>query len=182
MSDYRNSDVQALFGVSSETVRAWSEEFSEYLSPTATPGTGKHRVFSDEDLRVFAYISSARASGMDTDEIHAGLRSGQRGDVPTVLDTRSMEIGVNLQLSIARRQIDDLQQELEISRSRESELQHKLIRAETRLEETEKNTEQRLSELRIALEQSREGRDGLLRQIAKLEVLLEIAEKQNKDE
>lgn len=179
MSEYRNSDVQALFGISSETVRSWTEEFAEYLSPTATPGTGKHRVFTDEDLRVFAYISSARSAGMDTIEIHVGLKAGLRGDVPAALDTRAMDIGVNLQLSIARKQIDDLQQALELSQNRESELLHKLIRAETRLEESEKNNEQRVTELKSELEGARQGRDEMQRQIARLELMLEIERKKS---
>jgi chromosome segregation ATPase len=117
---------------------------------------------------------------MDTDEIHAGLKAGQRGDVPATMDTRAMEIGVNLQLSIARKQIDDLQQALEQSQSQEQELQHKLIRAETRLEEAEKNNEQRVTELKTELEQSRQGRDDMQRKIARLELMLELEQEKNK--
>ena len=36
-----------------ETIRNWADEFQDYLSPTATPGRGKHRMYTLTTL-VFA--------------------------------------------------------------------------------------------------------------------------------
>lgn len=81
---YSSRHIQALFRVSGETVRSWSEEFSEYLSASATPGKGKHRVFSNDDLRVLSYVAERKRDGATFDEIHVGLKSGERGDEPVL--------------------------------------------------------------------------------------------------
>lgn len=59
-------------------------EFREYLSPTATPGKNKHRLFTEADMQVFSLVAELKKQGMTFEEIHAALKSGQRGDPPTL--------------------------------------------------------------------------------------------------
>lgn len=79
---YRPQHVCTLFDISQETARIWAMEFREYLSPTATPGKNKHRLFTEADMRVFSLVAELKKQGMTFEEIHAALKSGQRGDPP----------------------------------------------------------------------------------------------------
>ncbi|MEP6988929.1 MAG: MerR family transcriptional regulator [Chloroflexota bacterium] len=76
------SYVLELFDISRETVRQWSAEFAEYLSPSANPGDRLPRQFSDEDMRVFALVASMKEEGKRYADIHAALRNGQRAEPP----------------------------------------------------------------------------------------------------
>jgi DNA-binding transcriptional MerR regulator len=82
MNGYVTSHITKLFGVSPQTVRNWSEEYSRYLSPLAAPGRGRNRTFSEDDFRVFALVAAMKRDGATNDDIHASLASGQRGDLP----------------------------------------------------------------------------------------------------
>lgn len=81
---YTNKDISERFGISRETARLWSNQFADYLSPTATPQAGRQRNYTDDDLSVFALVASLKGEGKQNDEISAALASGQRGTVPTV--------------------------------------------------------------------------------------------------
>ena len=64
-------------------MRQWTTQFSDYLSPTATPEKGRQRNYTEEDLSVFALVSGMKTTGSTTEEIGAALGSGQRGEPPT---------------------------------------------------------------------------------------------------
>lgn len=70
------------YKISRETVRTWSAEFAEYLSPTANPGKGRQRQFSDSDLAVLSLVAEMKNQGSLFDDIHLALRNGQRGTIP----------------------------------------------------------------------------------------------------
>lgn len=82
MTTYSTAQIARLFNVARETIRKWSVEFDHALSPNATPGQGRARQFSDEDIAVFALVSEMKARGKIYDDIHLALRAGQRGDIP----------------------------------------------------------------------------------------------------
>ncbi len=82
--NYTTGQVMAIFNISRETVRNWSSEFAEFLEDTAKPGKGKHRVFSDDDMRVFALVGELRKQGADHNSIVSNLASGQRGTPPEI--------------------------------------------------------------------------------------------------
>ena len=75
------SHITALFGISPQTVRNWSEEFARYLSALAAPGRGRNRQFSEDDMRVFSLVAALKKSGATNEDIHLALASGQRGDL-----------------------------------------------------------------------------------------------------
>lgn len=75
-------EAAARFDVSDQTIRTWSGEFQEYLSPAAEPGQGKPRFFTEEDLRVFAQVSSMRERNAGYEEIHQSLAAGDRAEPP----------------------------------------------------------------------------------------------------
>lgn len=79
---YSIRDVATLYGITTENARQWAIEFAAYLSPTASPGGGKKRAFTDEDMQVFDLVARAKKEGHKFEEIHAALQSGQRGQAP----------------------------------------------------------------------------------------------------
>jgi len=74
--------VSQTFGVSHQTVKNWSDEFLDFLSPTATPPKGRRRVFTLEDMRVFALVHDFHKRGHTYADAQTALAAGQRGDMP----------------------------------------------------------------------------------------------------
>ena len=48
-------EVATLLSVSAPTVRRWAKAFADHLSATAAPPAGAERIFSRDDVRLFAY-------------------------------------------------------------------------------------------------------------------------------
>lgn len=82
MDFYTTSGIAKLFQVSDQTVKNWAREFAPYLSPTAQPGGNKRRTFTDDDLAVFALVHAQSSKGLNYEDAHAALKTGQRGTVP----------------------------------------------------------------------------------------------------
>ena len=81
ISRYRQpQEVAARLEISPSTLRRWSNEFSEFLSPQASSpeAKGKHR-YSDEDLATFITIKGLMTEGLTYDQVRqrlSDLRSG----------------------------------------------------------------------------------------------------------
>ena len=74
--------VSQTFGVSHQTVKNWSDEFIDYLSPTATPPKGRRRVFTLDDMKIFALVHDYHKRGHTYADAQVALAAGQRGDMP----------------------------------------------------------------------------------------------------
>ncbi len=59
-------------GKHDNTIRKYAQQFAEFLSPA--PAKGEHRIFTDEDLRVMAFICKLSDSGMKIAEITDAIR------------------------------------------------------------------------------------------------------------
>lgn len=81
---YTTTQASTVFGVSGETIRTWAGEFDDYLSPTARPGEGKTRLFTTEDMGVFALVKQFKTMGKTFKDCHVALGSGQRGEPPSL--------------------------------------------------------------------------------------------------
>lgn len=79
---YSIRDVATLYGITTENARQWAIEFAPYLSPTASPGEGQKRAFTDEDMEVFDLVAKSKKAKRTFEDIHAALQSGQRGVAP----------------------------------------------------------------------------------------------------
>lgn len=79
---FTTQHVCRTFKVSHQTVKNWCDEFSTHLSPTALPEAGRKRVFTTNDLEVFALIAEYHKRGFRYEEAHAALKAGQRGQIP----------------------------------------------------------------------------------------------------
>lgn len=149
--NYSSRHIQQVFNISRETVRNWAVEFSEYLSIAANPGGGRARQFEDADMHVFALIAELKDKNMLFSDIHAALKSGQRGDMPA----QSREIATT---SPEQRGIRALQQQVvELAQERDLLL---------------KKTEQQQGQIELLKEQMDQREKqirGLYRELARLE-------------
>lgn len=68
------AQVAKIAGVSVQTVRNYTREYGELLSPQARGETGP-RVFSDEDTRIFCAIADLRKSGVPPGEVAERIRT-----------------------------------------------------------------------------------------------------------
>ncbi len=83
---YTTKDIATIFKVSTQTAKIWAREFADYLSPTARPESGKRRLFTDDDVRIFALVREYTQGGFTFVDAHVALKAGQRGNVPSVPD------------------------------------------------------------------------------------------------
>ena len=104
------SYVLELFDISRETVRQWSAEFADYLSPGANPGDRLPRQFTEDDLRVFALVSNLKDEGKRYADIHAALRNGQRADPPDK-PAAQVELAATTRATTLQQQVTTLLQE-----------------------------------------------------------------------
>jgi DNA-binding transcriptional MerR regulator len=74
-SRYRQpQEVASRLEVSPSTLRRWSEEFSEFLSPEADSSEGRqHRRYSDEDLATLITVKGLMAEGLTYDQVRQQL-------------------------------------------------------------------------------------------------------------
>jgi len=175
---YSSRHVATMFGVALETVRNWADEFERHLSPTATPGKGKHRMYSHDDLRIFALIADQKKQGMVYDEIHGSLDNGQRGDPPSMFpdEVQALVVGekeqrLSLEVEYLQRSMIQMQRQLEEARQdlkvAEAAREEK-IRLEVKLEAEQQRTqerEQRIAELKADLDKTHQRVEDLLREV-----------------
>lgn len=110
---YTTGTTASLLNCSRETVRTYAEEFARHLSAISNPGDGKHRQFTEDDLKTLAYVSKAKRYGKTYLEIHEALDSGETGD----LDTSALTMVSNSrEIAVMEAQIADLENELETER------------------------------------------------------------------
>ena len=82
----RPAEVAARLGVSTSTLRRWSQRFSEYLSPDAGEPTnsldadGSHRRYTDEDLTTLLTIKGLLAEGFSYQQVERRLAALRGGD------------------------------------------------------------------------------------------------------
>lgn len=170
---YSNRQTAALFGVSLETIRNWAYEFSQYLSPTANPGKGKHRMYSQDDLDVFALANELKKQGMTYADIHVALQNGQRGYPPNLAPDEVQAIVVNEQERRLSTEIEVLQRTVVQLKRELDEAEAKVKRADEiwaaniRLETLTTTQQQRIDELKEQLDKARERIEKLLEESGK---------------
>jgi len=153
---FTTKHAQALFRVASaQTIRNWANEFQAYLSPSAKPGSGNARRFTEDDMRVLALVAEISSQGKPFEAIHAALASGQRGELPNltpeeidVLVAGEIERQLSLQLHEARETAQRLQEELDALKLVVQPLRDETIRLKAQLEEAHKRVDDYRQQLR----------------------------------
>ena len=174
---YSSRHTATIFGVALETIRNWADEFQDYLSPTATPGRGKHRMYTFEDLSVFSLVADLKKQGMTYTDIHASLRNGQRGQPPALppeeiqaLVVGDQERRLSLEVEYLQRSLIRAQQELDEARTalkEATQIKEEKIRLETRLDAEQKrieDKERQIQELKGELGSAQRRIEELLRE------------------
>lgn len=114
---YNATQVATLFNVARETVRQWSIEFAQDLSPTANPGNGRQRIYTDSDIEIFALIDELKEHGKLYAEIHLALANGQRG-TPPQMGSAIIQVDSNRGLTIEQLKSDLATAQDEVKESR----------------------------------------------------------------
>ncbi|MCS7221867.1 MAG: MerR family transcriptional regulator [Anaerolineae bacterium] len=82
----RPAEVAARLGISTSTLRRWSQRFSEFLSSdaggpdSAADADGIHRRYTDEDLTTLLMIKGLLAEGFTYQQVERRLAALKRGD------------------------------------------------------------------------------------------------------
>jgi DNA-binding transcriptional MerR regulator len=79
--------IARMIDISPDSVRRWSADYEDFLSATATPPSGGERKYTPHDVKVLAYISTARKTDTPHDKIREALAVMQQknwADLPDV--------------------------------------------------------------------------------------------------
>ena len=141
---YNVSQAARYSGVSGTTIRGWTREYSDYLSPTANPPAGQPRQFTEDDVRVFATVATLRAQLVTTEDIRAALDAGQRiepmpppeverpGQADRASDAPNVEAHAAAAAAAASTAIDIYRDRVTALETRADQLADRLIAAEAR--------------------------------------------------
>jgi DNA-binding transcriptional MerR regulator len=78
MRTLKAGEVSKRIGVHGNTVRNWSSEYADFLSPTAVgTGSGSRRTFSEQDAIVLATIADLRGKGFTREQVIEALKAGR---------------------------------------------------------------------------------------------------------
>lgn len=175
MEEYKTRHIQRYFDISYETVRTWAEEFKVYLSPLANPGEGRHRVFSEDDLRVFSLVRDMKEKGNTFADIHVSLKMGERGELPQI--SFDDEVVEELAIAQTNRTLTQLTQERDEAVKELQVVKEELIKFRTQLEMRAASE----VELKAQLQHAQERIEKLLQEKVRLEVLLEMERERKSD-
>jgi DNA-binding transcriptional MerR regulator len=161
------NSLAKLLGVSTDTVRRWTREYAEFLSPTGSPTKGKMRVLNTTDMQILTFIAGQRSLGADKDAISNKLivlraRDWQGlPDLPSEWDeTQNSTVPVELavaraseiaQIAVLQREVEHLNKSLEEAETRVKKLELELEDLRTQKETSERDKHA----LEIELEKAR---------------------------
>jgi len=121
------NDIAPLFGVQAQTIRRWTEAYSDFLSEGANPPKGDTRLFDDDDIGIFALIAEMNRINEPKRNIIAALRAGERGTLPEATkDVAQTDSKYKLLV-----QIESLREDLEATQKARIEAEALLARSES---------------------------------------------------
>jgi chromosome segregation ATPase len=197
---YTTKHAQKLFEVKSDqTIRNWIKEFQEFFSVDATPGKGVDLQLTREDMQVLDLIASMRGDRRPAEDIHATLKSGQRGNAPEYspeqldllvdgeyekyLSTQLNEL--NVKIEQLTKENDELKSSIQPVRDKNIQLEAERVALDKQMEELKNQLEkERERSERIAEQERTRGQEQLerlLREIAELRYKMGQLEKDNYD-
>jgi DNA-binding transcriptional MerR regulator len=169
MDTYSTSDINKLFGISTQTVREWTDDsrFGEFFSQLAKPAAkGQHKRFSQEDMEVIAYIHEQKWKyGKPETDITNELRAGARGVIP--------DGGFGSPSEIIQK-MADAEDELQVMQARMTALQIERDRARAEAEVLRNMLEAEQKSRSEITNQLNQTINELNREIGKLQARLEI--------
>jgi DNA-binding transcriptional MerR regulator len=152
----KSNAIVTLLGIADSTLRKYAQAYSEYLSPTGNVGgAGRHRDYTEHDVRVLKLICDMKAQKIGNDDISVTLQSLQNGGwdrlpdlddnakalvpLPGALLAAQADRGIlQREIELLREQLDALKVETKSAVAakddRITELERRLSRSETMLE------------------------------------------------
>lgn len=140
--EYTAGAAARAVGISVASVRGYSARFAQFLSPTASPGPGKPRVLTEDDLRVMRFVIHYTGQGESWDDVAARLARGEvatfdwvpPAPAPSEQAQESMALAVPQVLgAFLQRLEDERRRDLDAARAREDELTRQLLDARERI-------------------------------------------------
>lgn len=146
------SEIATACKVKPNTIRNWTREYAEFLSPDANPPKGSPRIYTIEDAETLLQIGILRADNTPPERIKAALLEGARVDWPNAGEgleggqpSPEMTLAVvnrltakaaNLEgaLTAVSSERDNLRQRLEEAQTARETALERAIRAETELQ------------------------------------------------
>lgn len=172
------AELAKLVDVSGDTLRRWTKEYSEFLSPSATPPKGQTRVMTEHDQRVLLLVSNLRNAGQNKRDIKDRLAAEQKNDWETlpaipgdwgmpsvrmdVAASRASEMAtvaalqtqlqhVTQELAQAQARVTKLEQELAEGRERERTLREENIEREHELLDNTRDVDEQRQAMQVEL-------------------------------
>jgi DNA-binding transcriptional MerR regulator len=168
---YTTHQLAVFYNVTKETVRNWTTEFGEYLSPLTRPGKNKSRQYTTQDAEVMSLVAEMKQRGLSYADIHASLRSGARGRAPDVPPEELQLIATSDTADQLALQVQQLQHALAATRAQLEQAQRDaasvsaLREEKTRLETALEYTKAELSTSQEQLQEARAKIEQLSRQL-----------------
>jgi len=134
---YQNKHLQAMFNISPASVRNWANDFNDYFSPSANPPAGQTRLFTDDDLQVFATIHRLKSEdNLTVDAISEQLRKGVRDNPPVDIPTELLDIAGSKAVQLIIAKLDSFEQRLKaLETGGNAELREQIERKDERIEQ-----------------------------------------------
>ena len=168
----RVGDAATLFDVTTQTIRRWTDEFSDFLSTGANPEDGSNRAFTEDDMKVLAVVATVKHSGGTYEDAHARLRAGERGAVPEEpMSKEQQELAISqviIQNRELRAQVNELQEAVDVYKQQLEDSKREVARLEGIIEEKERSSGDSGGEINEA----RKRIEDLLMKVAVLEYQL----------
>jgi len=121
----KSSAVCTVLNMADSTLRKYAQEYGQYLSPSASGGGGKHREYTDHDVRVLKLVNDMKLAKESGDDIEVTLRSLQDSRwerLPQLEDGSSAIIPAPAAMIEARAERAVMQKEIDMLRERIVEL------------------------------------------------------------
>jgi DNA-binding transcriptional MerR regulator len=172
------AELAKLIEVSGDTLRRWTREYRDYLSPSATPPKGQPRIMTEHDQRVMLLIRTLRNAGQDRDAIiltlqreqengwsnlpplpenwgtptiRADVAASRASELATVAALQTQLQHVTKALEDAQRRVASLEEALAEAAERERALREESIARERALRDQAAEVERERQELQIRL-------------------------------
>ena len=152
----KTGELARWLNISVSSVKTWSREFGEFLSPAAQGGDNSaRRYFDEQDARVLAFVADLRDKNIPWEDIHATLKTLQAkewtglppmptappGVTPQPVVTQSeaqsalvqQRQALTREIAILSDRVTDLQDKLEVEREAHSQTREALTAAQGQL-------------------------------------------------
>lgn len=138
------AEVAKLLNLHDSTLRRYSLDYADYLSPSGAPGEGHHRDYTDRDVQVLSYILEMKTKRVSPENIAATLGSLKASNwarlppldkaLESIVPTPGALIDAGHEKSAMQREIEVLREMLAEAKADRDSILARMHRAEALLE------------------------------------------------